>query len=893
MSVRNLDYFFHPGSVAVVGASNKPHSVGATVLKNVVAGGFKGDIFPINLKYDQLLGLKTYSTIADLPKVPELAIICTPPATVPELIAQLGAYGTKAVIVLTAGLSAVKDRYGKSMKDLMQAAAKPYLLRILGPNCVGLLAPHVALNASFAHVSALSGKIAFVSQSGAMVTGVLDWANSRGIGFSKFISLGDSADVDFGDLLDYLSSDPDTHAILLYAEAVTSARKFMSAARAAARSKPTLIVKAGRVPEGAKAAASHTGALAGSDDVYDAAIRRAGMLRVLTTEDLFDAVETLARARPITGNRLAILTNGGGPGVMATDTLIAAGGKLGTLSEKSIQMLDKVLPANWSRGNPVDIIGDAPAERYVQALEVIAQDPNVDAILSIHAPTAIVPSSEIASTLIPAVKDTPQNILACWLGGDSVSVARHMFSDAGLPTYDTPEKAVRGFMQMVRYQQNQQLLMEVPSAGSHQFGEDRSRACQVVQQVLASGRNMLSEFESKIVLGAYGIPVVETRVVETPEQAVSAATGIGYPVALKILSPDISHKSDVGGVVLNLGDEDAVQRAATAMLARLQGLKPEAKLTGFTVQAMALRPEGRELIIGIATDPVFGPVILFGQGGIAVEITSDHAIAFPPLNMVLARNVISRTRVAKLLGGYRNRAPADMDAICQTLMQISDMIVDIPEIAELDINPLIADADGVIALDARIRVVSSAETGVDKLAIKPYPARLEQWIDWHGERILLRPIRPEDGAAHVEFFNALEPEDVRYRMFIRMRELSPPQLARFTQIDYDREMAFIATRQRASGQWETLGVVRVISDPDNIQAEFAVTVRSDLKGRGLGQILMEKVIAYSREHGTQEIVGEALNDNRPVLNLASHLGFELHPSPDNGTTRMRLRISGS
>lgn len=892
MSVRNLDYFFRPGSVAIVGASNKPHSVGATVLKNIVAGGFKGEVFPINIKYDQLMGLKVYSRIADLPKAPDLAIICTPPSTVPELITQLGAYGTKAVIVLTAGLSAVKDRHGRSMKDLMLAAAKPYLLRILGPNCVGLLAPHVALNASFAHVGAIPGKIAFVSQSGAMVTGVLDWANSRGIGFSKFISLGDSADVDFGDLLDYLASDPDTHAILLYAEAITSARKFMSAARAAARSKPTLIVKAGRVPEGAKAATSHTGALAGSDDVYDAAIRRAGMLRVLTTEDLFDAVETLARAQPLTGNRLAILTNGGGPGVMATDTLIAAGGKLGTLSEKSMAALDSVLPSSWSRGNPVDIIGDAPPERYVQAMEVITRDQNIDATLFIHAPTAIVPSSEIASTLIPAAQGTPRNILACWLGGDSVSAARHMFADAGLPTYDTPEKAVRGFMQMVRFQQNQQLLMEVPPAGSHQYGEDRSRARQVVRQVLASGRDMLSEFESKLVLGAYGIPIVETRVVETPEQAMSAATDIGYPVALKILSPDITHKSDVGGVVLNLGDGDAVSRAATAMLERLEVLQPKARLTGFTVQSMALRPEGRELIVGIATDPVFGPVILFGQGGIAVEITSDHAIALPPLNMILARDVISRTRVAKLLGGYRNRAPADIDAVCQTLIRISDMIVDIPELAELDINPLIADADGVIALDARIRVVSTEAAGVDKLAIKPYPSRLEQWIDWRGERILLRPIRPEDGSAHVSFFNALEPNDVRYRMFIRMRELSPSQLARFTQIDYDREMAFIATRQGNGGEWETLGVVRVISDPDNIQAEFAVTVRSDLKGHGLGRILMEKVIAYSREHGTQAIIGEALNDNRAVLNLASQLGFELLASPDTGTTRMQLRISG-
>jgi acetyltransferase len=600
MSIRNLNFLFEPKSVAVIGASNRAHSVGATVLKNLVAAGFDGPIFPVNPKYDKLAGLDVYSSVERLPAVPDLAVICTPPATVPGLIGELGARGTRAAIVLTAGLTAVKTSDGISMKDLMLAAVRPHLMRILGPNCVGLLAPGIRLNASFAHIDALPGKIAFVSQSGAMVTGVLDWARSSGIGFSKFVSLGDSADIDFGDVLDYLASDADTHAILLYVEAITSARKFMSAARAAARSKPTLVIKAGRVPEGAKAATSHTGALAGSDEVYDAAIRRAGMLRVFSTEDLFDAMETLARARPLAGDRLAIMTNGGGPGMMATDTLIAAGGRLAALSPQTLQKLDAFLPANWSHGNPIDIIGDAPAERYVETMEVLLQGPDVDATLFIHAPTAIVPSVDIATALVPVAKKASRNILACWLGGDGLAPARHSFSDAGIPTYETPEKAVRGFMQMVRYRRNQELLMEVPASISAAFVEDRATARALVKDVLAVGGSMLSEPEAKAVLAAYGVPVVETRTVRTIDDAMRVAGEIGFPVALKILSPDIVHKSDVGGVALDLEHAQAVRSAAARMHERLQELRPGARLDGFIVQSMARRPEGRELILGVA-----------------------------------------------------------------------------------------------------------------------------------------------------------------------------------------------------------------------------------------------------------------------------------------------------
>ncbi|MDB5729029.1 MAG: family N-acetyltransferase [Noviherbaspirillum sp.] len=898
MSIRNLEYLFRPRSVALIGASKKPHSVGATVLRNLTEAGFAGTILPVNPKYDTIDGHQVYPTVASLPSTPDLAVICTPPATIPDIVSALGERGTKAAIVITAGLGAVKNQDGVSMKEAMLAAARPHLLRLLGANCVGLLVPAIGLNASFAHTGALPGKLAFASQSGALVTGVLDWAKSRGIGFSKFISLGDSADVDFGDTLDYLAGDPDTHAVLLYIEDIRHARKFMSAARRAARSKPVIVLKAGRAPEGAKAAASHTGALAGADDVYDAAIRRAGMLRVFSTTDLFDAVEILAHSRPLVGEHLTIITNGGGPGVMATDALMSSRGKLAGLSAQTLERLDAILPATWSHGNPVDIIGDAPAERYTRSIEVLLQDTQSDALLFIHAPTAVVSSAEIAEKVAPLLRDSSQTAVACWLGGDAVARARSIFAEARIPTYDTPEDAVHGFMQIVQYRRNQELMMQVPPSVSSEFTPSFAVAQAVARDALSQGRSMLSEPEAKIMLAAYGIPVVETRIAHTAEQAVSAAREIGFPVAVKILSPEISHKSDVGGVALDLETPEAVQAAATAMHRRLSKLRPEATLQGFAVQTMARRPEAHELIIGVTTDPVFGPVILFGQGGIAVEVMDDNTVGLPPLNMVLARDMISRTRVSKLLAGYRNRPAADIDAVCRILIQVSHMVSDIPEIVELDINPLLADARGVIALDARVRVRQpDTAIGLERLAIRPYPQELEQWITWQGARVLLRPIKPEDGAEHIAFFTALDPEDVRFRMFAGMRELQPSQLARFTQIDYDREMAFIATRSRTGGGCETLGVARVIADPDNIQAEFAIIVRSDLKAQGLGTALMTKLIAYCCSRGTGEIVGEALAGNANLLNLAKRFGFDVHASPDNETMTLRLdlrdRVAGN
>lgn len=890
MSIRNLESLLQPRSVALIGASPKPQTVGATVLQNLLAAGFKGPIYPVNPKYAAVADVKAFSGVGHLPGAPDLAVICTPPPTVPGLIAELGAIGTKAAVVLTAGLGAEKDQQGRTLHQAMLDAAKPHLLRILGPNCVGLLVPGIGLNASFAHTDALSGNLAFVSQSGALVTAVLDWTKSRGIGFSHFVSVGDRADVDFGDLIDYLGSDPSTRAILLYIESIKTPRKFMSAARAAARNKPIVVVKAGRAPEGAKAAASHTGALAGADDVFDAAIRRAGMLRVDTLLDLFAAVETLFHHQRVSGERLAIMTNGGGAGVMAADYAALGGARLAELSAATLERLDRSLPPTWSRANPVDIIGDAPAGRYVETLRTLVEDPNTDAVLFMHAPSAIVPSEAIAAACAPVAKMAARPVLSCWLGDKAVAGARRIFHEAGVADYGTPEEAVEAFIQLATYRRNQELLMEAPTSVPAEFTPDRETVRGLVAEVIASGRDLLTEPEAKAVLASYGIPVVQTRTAGSPAEAARAAESLGFPVALKILSPDISHKSDVGGVVLNLESGEELRSAADAMLRRVSRLRPGARIAGFTVQQMVRRPDAHELIVGATTDPLFGPVLLFGQGGTAVEVIGDRAVALPPLNQPLARALVARTRVARLLAGYRSRPRADHEALYLTLVKVSQLVADVPELMELDINPLLADDKGVLALDARLRVAPAAVSGPERLAIRPYPRELEEPISWNGRNVLLRPIRPEDEAPHLRFLESLDPEDIRLRVFHSRREISRSELARLTQIDFEREMAFIATETGALGTPETLGVVRAATDPDNVQAEMGIIVRSDLKGKGLGRVLLDKLVRYARSRGTRELVGEVLQINTSMLELARGAGFETIPSAEPGAVRIRLAL---
>jgi acetyltransferase len=890
MSVRNLEYLFQPKSVAVVGASMRPQSVGQAVLRNLLEGGFGGAVFPVNPKHREVAGLRCYRNVADLPQAPDLAVLCTAPRTIPGLVAALGERGTRAIVILTAGLDAVPDGEEHSLVQQALAAAGAHGIRLLGPNCLGLILPPLGLNASFAPGMIASGRLAFISQSGALATAVADWARSKGIGFSHFVSLGNSADVDFGDLLDYLGGEPAARAILLYIESVKHARKFMSAARAAARNKPVVVVKAGRNPAGARAAASHTGALAGSDLVYDAAIRRAGMLRVATTEDLFDAVEALARGKRVRGDRLVVVTNGGGPGVMAADALEAGGGRLAELADATLQRLAEFLPPSWSRGNPVDLIGDALPERYREALAVLLEDPNSDALVFLHAPTAIVPSAAIAETLVPLLQHARLPVYACWMGGASVRAARTRFEQAGIPTFDSPEDAVGAFGQMVQYQRNQEQLAQTPPAALADFSPATGTARNLIAAVLQQGREQLTEPEAKAVLSAYGVPVVETRVAADVAAAVAAARDIGFPVALKILSPDISHKSDAGGVALGIESAAELHRAAEIMLERVAQARPEARLEGFTVQCMVRRPGAHELIAGASEDPVFGPVILFGQGGTAVEVIADRAVALPPLNPPLAAELVARTRVARLLAGYRNRPAADHDAICRTLVQLSQLLVDLPEVAELDINPLLADEHGVIALDARIRVAPARLPGAGRLAIMPYPQALAEERTFDGQPLTLRPIRPEDEPAHAEFLASLKPEDVRFRFFGLVREFPHSELARYTQIDYDREMAFIASVPGAAGRPRTLGVVRAAIAPDRTTAEFAIVIRSELKSRGLGHMLLEKMIRYCRERGVVALVGQTLAENQDMLALARRLGFE-HAPAQEGVVNLMLALS--
>ena len=894
MTVRNLRKLFRPTSVAVIGASERKGSVGNLVMHNLLEGGFDGPIMPVNPKRRAVAGVLTYPDVASLPVIPDLAVVCTPPATVPKIIDEIGKHGTRAAIVLTAGLGATpaSDSSGTAQTEVL-ATARTYGMRLLGPNCLGLLVPGIGLNASFAHLPALPGNIAFASQSGAMCTAVLDWARARGIGFSHFISMGDALDTDFGDVLDYLGSDPGTRAILLYVESIQERRAFMSAGRAASRNKPVLVIKAGRSDAGARAAQSHTGALAGSDAVYDAAFRRAGMLRVDTIEEIFAAVETLARAPKFPGDRLAIVTNGGGIGVMAVDRLAKMGGRLAEFSDTTMAALDKVLPASWSHGNPADIIGDAPPERYAAAMRTVLAAKEADAVLVMHAPTATASSTAAAQAVIDVARDTKAPVLANWVGQEAVAPARKMLRDAGVPTYDTPGEAIGAFMHLITYKRNQEMLTETPTSLPAQFNPATAVARVMIESHLASGDAMMSEPAAKSVLAAYGIPTVETHIVTTPAEAAAKAQAMGFPVALKILSPDISHKSDVGGVDLFLDTAEAVTASAERMLKIIGEKFPDAHIEGFTVQRMADRAKAHELIVGVTCDAIFGPVILFGQGGTAVEVIADRAVSLPPLNMHLARDLVTRTRVWRLLQGYRDRPPVDMDALCLTLIQISQMIVDIPEIMELDINPLLADENGVLALDARIRVARPTGDRSRDLAIRPYPAELEEPFTLHnGLEVLLRPIRPEDEPEHREFLGRLTPEDIRFRFFGLVREFPHSEIARLTQIDYDREMAFIASAPKADGSGsETLGVVRTVTDPDNETCEFAIIVRSDLKGQGLGYKLLEKMIGYCRARGTKTMTGQVMAGNHPMLDMVRALGFRVKRLEDEPVMETTLDLA--
>ena len=891
MSIRNFDALFTPRSIALVGASNQTGSVGAVLARNLLGAGFSGPIMTVNPHEVAIRSTLNYRSIDALPIAPDLAVVATPAATVPGIIGELATRGCRAAIVITAGLG--DDGSGRNLHQEMLDAARPHLMRIVGPNCLGLISPGAGINASFAHLTPPAGDIALVSQSGAIVTAVLDWADPREIGFSHVVSLGDMSDVDFGDLLDFLSADRATRSILLYVENVTHAKKFMSAARIAARAKPVVVIKAGRSAAGAKAALSHTGALAGSDAVYDAAFQRAGILRVNELQELFEAAATLATGLRIADDRMTILTNGGGAGVLAVDALDTEGGRLGALSEETVRKLDAVLPATWSRANPVDIIGDATGERYAAALEILADDRENDAILVINCPTAVTDGMEAARAVADTLSRRPRApVLANWLGGTSATPARNFLSRRKIATFDSPEKAIRAFMHLVRYRRNQELLLETPSAGIVITSTAVNEARTLIETATGEGRTLLSEPEAKDLLSLFGIPTVRTLVASDPEEAASLFPELGGPAVLKILSDDISHKSDVGGVRLNLGSAVEVKAAAEEMLARIRERCPDARIAGFTIQPMIARPDAHELIAGIASDATFGPVVLFGRGGKAAEMIGDRAIGLPPLNSVLARRMIQATKVSKLLAGFRDVPAVSFDAITDVLVRLSELVAHLPEVSELDINPLLADASGVIALDARISVHPDTN-GIMDPAIRPYPRELEREIAPRGgERFLLRPIRPDDEPALAAMVEQCTPHDLRLRFMGAIRVLPHQTAARFSQIDYDREMALVAVGTNVSnGRGPIFGVVRLVADPENEEAEFAVLVRSDMKGNGLGYSLMTEVLAYGRNRGLKRIHGEVLRENTTMLLMAREMGFrmeDVEPGSDTVTVTVEF-----
>ncbi|BDA86984.1 GCN5 family N-acetyltransferase [Aureimonas sp. SA4125] len=864
MTIRNLDALFSPRAIALLGAGPGDASIGGVLARNLLESGFKGPILPVDRSTQAIRSVLTYKTVDDLPLTPDLAVIASPAAEIPDLVAALGGRGCRAAVVISSGFGEDGDARGLGLRQAMLDAAKPHLLRIVGPNCLGLMSPAAGLNASIAHRAPLPGHIAFLTQSGIVATSVLDWAAARGIGFSHVVSLGGMSDVDFGDLLDFLESDARTRIILLYVEQLTEARKFLSAARIAARTKPVVVVKTGHSIHGAAVEALNPGAIAREDAIYDAAFRRAGMLRVDTLDALFQAVATLSSGLRVRGDRLAILTNGAGLGVIAADAVARSGARLAELPS-----------GDGGLGNPVDILARADAARYREALDAIHAADTADAILVLNGPTALADRMAAAH----AVADTPSGprrpLLTCWLGGDSALAPRKLFDAKRIATYETPERAIAAFVQLDDYRRNQELLMETPVAEG--FAIDRARAEAIVASALAEGRFVLTGPESLDLLSAFAIPVIRTIVARTPVEACAAATAIGLPVALKILSRDITHKSDVGGVHLSIASLPMVRQAAEDMLETIREKAPDARVDGFIVQPM-MRRGATELVLAIAEDAVFGPVILFGEGGTATDVIGDRVVGLPPLNDVLAHDMISRTRVSRLLAGYRDRPKADLAAVATTLVKLSQLAAEMPAVSELDLNPLRADAGGVIVLDAR--VVLRRPGGVRPLsAIRPYPRRLAHGAATkRGITYDIRPIRPDDEAAIVDMLQRSSRDDVRLRFFAPRSDFGHSFAARLTQVDYDREMAFVA---QTPGSAEISGVVRLIAAPDNDKGEFAVMVRSDLKGTGLGSLLMTEILAYARERGIGRVEGEVLRENTSMLRLVRALGFTVRSSPDD------------
>ncbi|MBN2223584.1 MAG: bifunctional acetate--CoA ligase family protein/GNAT family N-acetyltransferase [Deltaproteobacteria bacterium] len=879
MTTINLDKIFAPTRIAVVGASNDPSGVGYTILRNLIGSGFSGVIYPVNPTKEAVQGIQAYADVKSLPRPADLAVICTPAKTVPGIIAQCGEMGIMGIIIISAGFKEIGAE-GKVLEEAVMAQAARFPgMRILGPNCLGIIVPTISMNASFATAMPAAGSVAVISQSGALCTSLLDWALEEGIGFSYFVSIGNKADIEFGDLIDYFGGDSKTTSIILYIESVRSVREFMSAARAFSKTRPIVAFKSGRFAESAKAAGSHTGAMAGADDVYDAAFQRAGIERVMEIDDIFDCAELLGRVKPPQGARLAIVTNAGGPGVMATDSLIEHHGVLARLGDDTLDALNKELPPFWSHGNPVDVLGDAPAQRLARATEITLSDPGVDASLVILTPQAMTDPSGTSIEIGRLVRKFDKPILAAWMGGLKVREGIRILNQSKVPTYTTPEQGVRAFMHLVSYKRNLEILYETPKNVPVRFTLNRQEIRDRMKYLFNGGERVLSEIESKDLVGAYGIPVTKTVMAGTADEAVKAAGEIGYPVVLKIYSPDITHKTDAGGIALNLHTEQDVSEEYDRIMASSRSVFPKAVIDGVTVQPMVSMKSSTELILGAKRDVTFGSVIMLGMGGITAELLRDRVLELPPLNERLARRMLESLASYLLLVGYRGRPQADIDGLIEILIRFSYLIADYPEIKELDINPLVVSPDGAIALDARV-IVDEGMPGRTQdpyyhLAIRPYPEEYERPITLaDGTNALMRPIKPEDEPLWIDLLNSFSKETIRFRFFHPIREITHEMATRYCYIDYDREIGVVVEVEE-KGEKHFVGVGRLILFMDKESGEFAVAVTDAWQRKGAGSQMIDFCIEMSRRRGVKRISTVMLPDNTVIIKMFERRGFTL------------------
>ncbi len=883
----NLNRIFKPKHIAVVGASEKPETIGNAIMTNLIRGRFPGELLPVNPKYGSIYDHPSSKSITDLKPDIDLAVIATPIQTVPQIIRECVDNKVAGAIIISAGGKEIGAK-GKEIEAQIRQIAYTGGLRIVGPNCLGVIRPGANLNASFASDMPASGNLAFVSQSGAICTAVLDLAFRERFGFSHFVSIGSMLDIDFGDMIDHLGNDYAAKSIMLYIESLTNFRKFMSAARSVSRVKPIIVLKSGRSAAGAKAAASHTGAMAGEDAVYDAAFKRAGIVRVDTIGELFDCAELTAKQPRPSGPKLAIITNGGGPGVMATDTLARYGREPAPLDSEMIRKLDEFLPPFWSRGNPIDILGDASPERFRKVIEVCFESRGINGVLVILAPQALADPIAVAETLASAMKGRKYPVFTCWMGGRSITRAVEILNDAGIPTYETPERAVRAFLYMYEYSANVETLREIPPKLARNMTLDRERAAGLIAQAPVGG--FMSESDSKAILASYGLPVIQTEIADSEDQAAGLAQKMGRPVVMKLHSPDITHKTEAGGVHLDLRSEADVRRAYGEIMASAQRYDPNARITGVTIQPFYSNPD-YEILMGAKRDPSFGPVILFGMGGIFTEVLKDRAIGLPPVNRLLARRLMGETKAFALLQGYRNRPPADLEQLEEMLIRLSQLMIDFPNIAELDMNPVLIKDGQAVAVDARIIVAPINVKSSEHLVISPYPQEYESRDAAQDNiHLFIRPVIPEDAPLFIELFQILSHTSIYYRFFAPLKELKPDMLARFTQIDYDREIALVAIDADAEKE-RILGVARIIGYADGKKGEFAVLVGDPWQGKGIGAILLKKCLDIARAKRFETITGTVLKENRNMLTLGEKLGFNARKDPDGGEYELSMQLN--